>query len=476
MSTNYNPQDPHPEYFKIINKATGRVLDGESQPSNVVYQGNWGDLVFQMWAVERLYDNVYRIINRADGRVLDGRAQPSSQIYRNDWNSLDYQKWRIEPVEDDEFKITNLADGRVIDGRDAPSVQVYRNNWNSLDFQRWQLEKIENTFDVTIINKADGRVLDGRANPSVEIYRNNWNKLDYQRWAIFELEDEEYKIVNLADSRVMESKSSSSSKVQRNGWGDLDRQKWRIEYLGDDQFQIENVADGRVLDGRALPSNDVYLNTWNELNYQRWSFGSIERELPKPPPPNMDRWMDSIHDDTFISEINIPGSHDSASINKNIYTLYATQGFTITEQLVRGIRLLDVRVSISKTNGEFVFFTCHGNIGSYFGVNEYQSLKSLLDECKEFLLQQTTETILMIIKVDDWNEVTGDDQKAALEQLKNLLSAYPIDTPVELPSLGACRGKIMLYNRINDETDLGAPIAFPYNKTVSPVSPVPGKR
>ena len=59
-------------------------------------------------------------------------------------------------------------------------------------------------------------------------------------------------------------------------------------------------------------------------------------------------WMSYLKDDLLISDINIPGSHDCAAINKHSHSKWDRQDVSITEQLIRGIRLLDVRIAIMK--------------------------------------------------------------------------------------------------------------------------------
>jgi hypothetical protein len=63
-------------------------------------------------------------------------------------------------------------------------------------------------------------------------------------------------------------------------------------------------------------------------------------------PPNTKSWInDIIPPDCLLSSINLPGSHDSAAINRFISTPYACQISSITEQLEQGVRVLDIRKS-----------------------------------------------------------------------------------------------------------------------------------
>lgn len=58
-------------------------------------------------------------------------------------------------------------------------------------------------------------------------------------------------------------------------------------------------------------------------------------------------WMAPIHDNTLIGNINIPGTHDSAAIQRILPTFYACQNYSIRDQLKFGVRALDVRLEVT---------------------------------------------------------------------------------------------------------------------------------
>ena len=180
-------------------------------------------------------------------------------------------------------------------------------------------------------------------------------------------------------------------------------------------------------------------------------------------------WLKTIPDTTPIGDINLPGTHDSAAINGSISTPYACHNNSITQQLEYGIRLLDVRLQISLDKGKYVFYTCHGDIGSPY-LNVYQSFPSLMDECKTFLTANTSETILMSLKVDDWSNA-GGNEAAAYAALQTLLLKYQVASQAAMPTLGAVRGKIFLYNRMNQDLNLGVPIGWKDNTQGSNANP-----
>lgn len=190
--------------------------------------------------------------------------------------------------------------------------------------------------------------------------------------------------------------------------------------------------------------------------------GGWVKNWPKPLSNNSLNWLSFIPDSIQIGDINLPGTHDSAAINLIIPTPYACHKHSITDQLCGGIRLLDVRLKVNKNDTQYAFATCHGDLGSSTGFNEYQSFPSLLQECKTFLTANGSEMIVMSLKVDDWNGY-GFDQDNVLNALYALIYTYPITCSKDMQTLGEVRGRIVLYNRINDDLRFGVPVHWDDN-------------
>ncbi|MGO4559470.1 hypothetical protein [Rhizobiales bacterium 3FA27D7] len=177
--------------------------------------------------------------------------------------------------------------------------------------------------------------------------------------------------------------------------------------------------------------------------------------------------------DPLICDINLVGTHDSAAI-RDLWPrqfLYACQNLTIGRQLDLGIRVLDVRLEMFHDNdGQFTIYTCHGDRA--FGrlrSNRYQTLQSLLDECKEFLRLNPREFIAMLLQVDYWNNTP--DQAAAYRELGTLLVRYPIiNSRADMPRRSGAAGNIYLINRMNDDPTLGVPIHWDFNIVRTPLA------
>lgn len=165
-------------------------------------------------------------------------------------------------------------------------------------------------------------------------------------------------------------------------------------------------------------------------------------------PINNKNWMGGLQDNLEISEVNIPGAHDAAAINQYTHTPYACHYATITEQLNGGIRLFDIRLKVKKENNQYSFVTCHGDIGSSTGINEYQGFQSFLDECSKFLQANPTEFLVVSLKMDDWSSY-GNDKANVFTALEKILNKYgKISGMPTIPTVRQMRGKIVLLNRL----------------------------
>jgi hypothetical protein len=190
-------------------------------------------------------------------------------------------------------------------------------------------------------------------------------------------------------------------------------------------------------------------------------------------------WLGEIEDEKNIGDINLPGTHDSAAFNAWTHTLYACHKTSITGQLEGGIRLLDVRIKVKDwRNSQSIetlrnspasgFVTCHGAIGIWMGVNEYQSLESLFGEVRDFLSAHPQEAVVMKLQIDDWSSYQG--QKSKVKQgIRNLITSCGLpcynagdtngdNAPADLPVLGQLRGKVFLLS--NDGHAPGAPVSW----------------
>lgn len=161
------------------------------------------------------------------------------------------------------------------------------------------------------------------------------------------------------------------------------------------------------------------------------------------------RWMSQIKDDTLLSDMSLPGTHDSGTkwINTPIAGAWTTtQDLTIPDQLASGVRYLDIRLAYdsAKTGGAKVM---HSTIEC---LNEYNATMTFTDVCRylmNFLSGNPTETVVVSIKED-----AGDAAQALADAVYNTINSSTYSkywyTGYSTPTLRNVRGKAVLATRI----------------------------
>ncbi|UQA91299.1 phosphatidylinositol-specific phospholipase C domain-containing protein [Streptomyces halobius] len=151
----------------------------------------------------------------------------------------------------------------------------------------------------------------------------------------------------------------------------------------------------------------------------------------------LNNWMSGIPDETKVTDISIPGTHESCAVHDDTAFGYGRcQAQSLEWQLNNGIRFIDIRCARRSSQYFEVF---HGDINQhlYFG--------SVLQMCHEFLKARPTETIFMRLSQTKSNASTADFQRTFediyLDQ-DGWRSLFHIENT--LPTLGAVRGKIVL--------------------------------
>ncbi len=146
-------------------------------------------------------------------------------------------------------------------------------------------------------------------------------------------------------------------------------------------------------------------------------------------------WMSRIRDDARLSQLSIPGTHDSAS-NGAGGDIVQTQASPIANQLLAGVRFLDARVF--RPADENVLHMYHGFV--YLGTG----FEDLMHAATTFLKLYPTETIVMRIKQEHSStpdEVFSPTVQAYLDRYSQYV--WQGGKTVN-PTLGEIRGKIVV--------------------------------
>ena len=162
-------------------------------------------------------------------------------------------------------------------------------------------------------------------------------------------------------------------------------------------------------------------------------------------------WMSKLSDDTYLSEVILPGTHDSASKNVKLAYFSKCQALTIKEQLEAGYRYLDIRVALDGDNLKLVhgFVNCTKS-GFPFASTLY--LDEVLEQCYSFLDENPSESIMFVVKKENKKDSSTNLQKS-LHSLIDQKESYWLlkDT---IPTVGESRGKLILARRYDDANNL----------------------
>lgn len=177
-----------------------------------------------------------------------------------------------------------------------------------------------------------------------------------------------------------------------------------------------------------------------------------ESTVSDEPVAELSSWMSMVEDDTLLTELVIPGSHDSGTKGMNLVA--ETQDKTYLEQLERGFRYFDTRVMY--TGGEFYM---------YHSVKGEMKYSQVLEDVKAFLDENPTETVILDFQ---WTE--GGNDKGIFDMLEEKLSDKLINVEgesalefVKALTLGEARGKCLIFVG-QDESNLDRPYQIARDK------------
>jgi len=151
---------------------------------------------------------------------------------------------------------------------------------------------------------------------------------------------------------------------------------------------------------------------------------------------NPSAWMEALADGTCLAGLSIPGTNQSCALEidgANWFEVFAAhQDATVYEQLVGGVRFLDVRCQVT-TQG----ITAYPDLG-----HKHRSLGNVFDQCGAFLREYPSETILLKVKQE-----RSSMSLSAFGRMfyQDFVRSRPyISQQVNVLRLGPARGKVLL--------------------------------
>jgi 1-phosphatidylinositol phosphodiesterase len=153
-----------------------------------------------------------------------------------------------------------------------------------------------------------------------------------------------------------------------------------------------------------------------------------------PPAPSLTNWMARLPDARRLSELSIPGTHDSGARHEPWPGTARCQSLSIAEQLAAGVRFLDIRCR-QVTN---TFQIYHGK------VSQKISFADVLADCDRFLKAQPGECVILSVKQE---ADPVDSQQTFQQTFDSYTNQAPWWLGADLPALGEVRGRLVLFRR-----------------------------
>jgi 1-phosphatidylinositol phosphodiesterase len=157
-------------------------------------------------------------------------------------------------------------------------------------------------------------------------------------------------------------------------------------------------------------------------------------------------WMADFADARGVAELSIPGTHDSGALLEPIPGVARAQQLVIADQLVAGVRYLDLRCR----HYQNAFLIYHGPI------DQGQTFDDVLATMAKFLDEHPGETLIVSVKEEAAPQGTTRSFEATF-------AAYVAQAPDRwylgdtLPRLGDVRGRLVLLRRF---TAIAAPLGI----------------
>jgi 1-phosphatidylinositol phosphodiesterase len=169
------------------------------------------------------------------------------------------------------------------------------------------------------------------------------------------------------------------------------------------------------------------------------SDGAVSFE-PKPRAATVQKysdWMSRLSDDAKLSELSLPGTHDSGALYDGLSFGFAKcQAWQLTDQLSAGMRFLDIRCR--RVDDQLLVY--HGII------DQHLTFREVCDASRTFLEKHPSECIVMSVK----EEAAASNSKRSFAELFSVETEHDGDlwhVARDVPRLKDVRGRIVLIDR-----------------------------
>ncbi len=168
--------------------------------------------------------------------------------------------------------------------------------------------------------------------------------------------------------------------------------------------------------------------------------------LPKIPTDQKgNNWITPLDDKIYVSQMSIPGTHDSGTGDGTTFSIGQTQDLTLDKQFELGIRAFDLRPAVS--DGDLKIY--HGYISTTYRWDQ------IMERFKYYLQTNPGEFIIILMRHETEADSNSDSWGGLIEDKLNTLKngtnpstgeSWTIDFKPDL-TIGDMRGKILFLCR-----------------------------
>lgn len=167
-------------------------------------------------------------------------------------------------------------------------------------------------------------------------------------------------------------------------------------------------------------------------------------------------WMETVPDETKLSNMSIPGTHDSCTQYVDMRYIFQCQDASVATQLIYGYRYLDMRLVLEKRSGQETLVLKHSIARCKTSNSPFAgtlTLDDVLRDVSAFLDAHPTETVILCMKAENSKDDVAEIQKVLYETIDKDPERWYLKN--EIPTLGEVRGKIVLATRFDDKLPVG---------------------
>lgn len=156
-------------------------------------------------------------------------------------------------------------------------------------------------------------------------------------------------------------------------------------------------------------------------------------------------WMREFEDQTPLSALSIPGTHNSPTCHKALPSVRC-QAVHPRDQLLNGVRFFDIRVQPANPDipHDETLYLVHGVFPISLTGPKY--FRKLVNDVEDFLKQNPSETIILSLKREGPGNAT-DQQLSCILRDHYAGDVHRWFTEPRIPRLGEARGKIVIMRR-----------------------------